>query len=339
METDPSKSPGHYIHRINYNRRERMVGVFVFFALVLFAALIIISGNSQHLFEKRVTFYIDVNSGEGINEGSTVRLLGAEVGEVSDLSLAHGRKIHVALEIYQGDQALIRSDAKVVINRLVTIGNASIEIEPGSINAPMLSDGSTIPVEETPSLNELVLNIARLFQSLDTDLLTQLDTMLPKLEKTVDNAQKIIAQIASGQGTLGAAVFDTSVEQEMRQVVESGAQILSEAEGIVSIASQRLVELKPVISGTAHVINDLQGTTQNLPEIIADLKKTITLTHTALNLLNEELHHLPGTVFEARRTLNRADSLLEGAQDQWPLSTLVQEPSFSPLIPVQPTYE
>ncbi len=339
MKTDPNKTTGHYIHRINYNRRERMVGVFVFFALLLFAALLVISGNSQHLFEKRITFYIDVNSSEGINEGSIIRLLGAEVGEVSDLSLAHGRKIHVALEIYQGDHALIRSDAKVIINRLIALGNASIEIEPGSINAPMLTDGSTIPVEETPSLNELVLNIARLFQSLDSDLLNQLDTMLPKLEKTIANAQNIIAQIASGKGTLGAAVFDLSVEQEMRQVVQSGAQILSEAEGIVSIASQRLVELKPVIRGTEHVINDLQGTTQSLPEIIADLKKTIALTHTALNLLNEELSHLPGTVFDTRRTLNRADSLLEGAQNQWPLSTLVEEPSFSPLIPAQPSHE
>ena len=339
MHRDSDNSTGHYIHRINYNRRERMVGVFVFFAVVIFAALIVISGNSRHMFDERVKFYMDVESSEGISQGSTIKLLGADVGEVSGMSLTHGHKIHVAIEIYEENHALLRSDAKVVINRLVGIGNALIEIEAGSINAPILPEGTTIPVEETPSINELVLGVARFFQTFDTDLLTQVGNLMPKLQALLENAEKILAQLASGQGTLGAAVFDLSVEQDMRQVVTSGAKILTEAQGIVSIASQRLVELEPVISGADNVLTDLQGTTQSLPGMIADLKKTLALTHTTLNLLNEELRHLPGTVLEARRTLNRADNLLEGAENLWPISTFTQQPNFTPLIPVHPAHE
>ena len=339
MNNDPVKSSGHYIHRIEYNRRERMVGLFVFSALLLFAALIVISAKSQHFFEQRATFFFDVQSSEGISQGSVVTFLGTEVGKVSDLSFTHGRKIHVAIEVYKGHHELIRSDAKVIVNRLVGIGNALIEIQAGSVDAPLLADGAKIPVEETPSLNDLVLGIARFFQSADTDLLSKFDAILPKLEQTIDNAQKIIAQIATGQGTLGAAVFDLKVEQDMRTIVQSGAEIIVEAGSILSVAEQRLVELEPVIAGAETVVHDVQGATQSLPEMVVEIKKTIALTKTALTLINEELRHLPGIGLDARRTLNRADNLLEGTQNIWPLSTVIQESDSKPLIPIHPVHE
>lgn len=340
MKTDPVKSTGHYIHRISYNRRERLVGLFVFSALVLFSALIVISGKSQHLFEKHVTFYIEVDSSEGISPGSVVKVLGAEVGTVSDLSLAQGRKIRVAIEVYEDQRALIRTDAKAIVNRLVSISNALIEIESESSIAPMLPDGATIPVEETPSLNDLLLGIASIIQSADNkDLLTKFEAILPKLEQTVENVDKIIAQIATGQGTLGAAVFDQGVEQEMRTVVTSGAEILSEAEGIVGVARQRLVDLEPILTDAAHVAHDMHGITQGLPDTVAELKKTIALTNIALSLINDELLHLPGAALDARRTLTRADRVLESAQNTWPLSANIQTPVSSQLIPPHPVHD
>ena len=340
MNTDPIKSTGHYIHRISYNHRERMVGLFVFSALVLFSALIVVSGKTQHLFEKRVTFYIEVDSSEGISHGSVVNVLGAEVGHVSDLSLMQGRKIRVAIEVYKNRHNLIRADAKAIVNRLASINNALIEIESDSLDAPVLPDGATIPVEETPSLNDLLLGIASIIQSADNnDLLSKFEAILPKLEQTVENADKIIAQIATGQGTLGAAVFDQKVEQDLRTVVKSGAEILTEAEGIISVAKQRLVEIEPVLLDAARVAHDMHGVTQSLPDMVAELKKTIVLTNKALTLLNDELLHLPGVALEARRTLTRADSLLESAQNTWPLSVNIQQPVSTQLIPPHPIHD
>ena len=313
MNTDPVKSTGHYIHRISYNHRERMVGLFVFSALVLFAALIVISGQSQHLFEKRVTFYIVVNSSEGISHGSIVKVLGAEVGTVSELSLAEGRKVRVAIEVYEGRRSLIRTDARAIVNRMVSITNALIEIESDSVDAPILPAGSTIPVEETPSLNDLLLGIANIVQSAENkDLLTKFEAILPELEQTVENAHKIIAQIATGHGTLGAAVFDHKVEQELKTVVSSGAGLLTEAEGIISIAKKRLVEVEPVLTDAAVVASNMRDLTKTLPEMVAELKKTITLANNALTLINDELRLMPGLALDARRTLYRAVRVLEG---------------------------
>lgn len=334
MSTDPAKNKGHYIHQITYNYRERLVGVFVFSAVVLFSALIVISGISQHLFEKRVTFYINVDSSEGINPGSVVKSLGTVVGEVSSLDLTRGRKVRVAFEVYEGQRTLIRAGAKAIVNRLASISDALIEIESDSIDAPMLEDGATIPVEETPSLNDLLLDLASIIQSADNNnLLTKFETILPKLELTIENAHKIIAQIATGHGTLGAAVFDEKVEKNLKTVVYSGAEILTEAEGIISVVKQRLDQLEPVLIDAKHVAHDMRGASKSVPDMVAELKEITTQVNTALTMINGELNDIPGFALETRRTLTKADLLLESALNTWPLSNNIQKPDAKQLIP------
>ncbi len=337
MNTDPAKKTGHYIHQITYNYRERVVGLFVFSAFVLFSGLIIFSGKSQHLFENRVTFYIDVNSSEGISHGSVVKTLGTEVGKVSDLNLTENRKIRVTIEVYEGRRALIREGAKAIVNRLVSINDALIEIESDSMNAPELHDGAIIPVEETPSLNDLLLGIASIIQAADNNhLLTKFENILPQLELTIENAHKIIAQIATGHGTLGAAVFDQKVEKNLKTVVKSGAEILTEAEGIVDVAKKRLIELEPVLNDVKSVTGDLRGVTHNLPGMAADLKEIIVQVKTAVALINAELIHMPGVSIEARRSLTKANRLLDSIQNTWPFSQDIHQPASTPLIPAHP---
>lgn len=340
MNTDPAKEKGHYIHRVTYNQRERIVGLFVFSALVLFLALIVISGQSQHLFEKRVTFYIDVNSSEGISEGSVVKSQGIEVGTVSALNVTDGRKVRITIDVYDGRREMIRSDSKAIVNRLANISNALIEIESQDGDGNELSDGAIIPVEETPSLNDLFLSLARIIQSTDNNkLLTQVEAILPKLEISIENVHKIISQIATGHGVLGAAIFDHKVEKELKTVVSSGSEILSEAEGIISLAKQRLEQLEPLITSFNELTQNVQGATQDLPAMVIELNKIIEQVNTALVLVNEELNNIPGATIEVRRAMNKADQLLDSVQNTWPLSNDIKKPLPSSLIPVHPGHD
>lgn len=342
MDTDPDpvKKRGHYIHRISYNRRERMVGLFVFSAFVLFLALLIISGQSQHLFEKRVTFYIDVNSSAGISEGSVVMSQGIEVGTVSALNITEGRKVRITIDVYDGRREMIRSDAKAIVNRLANISNALIEIESDSGDAGELPDEAIIPVEETPSLNDLLLSVARIIQSTDNNkLLAKVEAILPKLEISIENIHNIISQIATGHGVLGAAIFDYKVEKELKTVVTSGSEVLSEAEGIISIAKKRLVQLDPLLKDFNKIAHDVQGATQDLPAMVIELNHIINQANTALTLINEELDNLPGTTVEVRRAMTKVDRLLDSVQNTWPLSNDVKKTPHIPLIPVHPGHD
>ncbi|MCF6252795.1 MAG: MlaD family protein [Methylococcaceae bacterium] len=340
MNKDPETASGHYIHQVSYSYRERMVGFFVFSGLILLLLFIVISVKNQHLFERRVIFYIELDSSEGINQGSLVTVLGAEAGRVSGLSLAPNQKIRVAIEVYEGQHGLIRQGAKVIVNRLTNIGNALIEIRSDSIDAPMLADGTTLPVEETPSLNDLLLGLANIVRSADSNnLLSKFELILPKVEQTLENVHEIIAQIASGHGTLGAAVFDQQVEHELKIVVKSGAEILTEAEGIVSVAKQRLVEMGPVLTDVKYVTHDLRGATQSLPDMVLELNEIITQANIAMTLINQELGQIPGVAVDTRKTLSKANRLIDSVQNTWPLSNKIQQPAPKQLIPPHPFHD
>lgn len=340
MSVDSGKNTGHYIHKVTYNYRERVVGLFVFSAFILFSALIVISGKSQHLFEDRVIFYIDVESSEGISQGSVVKALGKEVGTVTVLQHQQENKIRLTIEVYEGQRNLIREGATATVNRLANISNALIEIDSDSMGASELPDGSVIPVVETPSLNDLLLGIANIIQSADNnELLGKFETMLPKVELTLSNVQKIITQIASGSGVLGAAVFDQKVEKELKSVVTSGSEILSEAEGIISVAKKRLIQLEPLLNDVHIVTRDIQGATHNLPAMVVELNKIIEQANIALTLVNGELRNIPGTTVEVRRAVSKADQLLDSVQSTWPLSNDIEQINHNQLIPVHPSYE
>jgi len=340
MNTSLQSGPEQYAQHISYKHRERMVGLFVFSGFLLFLLFILISVNNQHLFEQRVKFYIEVNSSEGISPGNVVTALGTEVGVVSNLNLVQEHKIRVTIEVYEGQRQFIRTGAKAVVNRLTNIGNALIEIQSASIDAPVLAAGSLIAVEETPSLNDLLLGLANLVQSADNNnLLSKFELMLPKLGKTLENVHEIITQIASGHGVLGAAIFDQQVEKDLKVVVKSGAEILSEAEGIITIAKDRLLQLEPVLHDAKYMTHDLRGTTENLPAMISELNEIVAQVKIALTLLNGELKNLPGVALDARTTLNKTNRLLDSVQNTWPLSNDPSTGKAKQLLAPHPSYE
>lgn len=331
---------GHYIHQMSYSHRERLVGLFVFSTFIISLIFILISVKNEHLFEKKTIFYINVESSEGISQGTVVKLLGTEVGRVSNLSRSLEGKIQVTIEVYETQRKLIRVGAKTIVNRLATIGSALIEIKSDSMEAPILPEGSTIPVDETASLNDLLLSIANIIQATDSQkLLSRVDTLLPKLEQTLENVRIIIEQIATGEGTIGAAVFDKEVEQDLRVVVKSGAKVLNEAEGIMTLVKQRLIQLDPLLKDTNLMVNDMHGVSQNLPALVKELHDIVVQTNTALRLVNAELNEASGVSTDVKRTLSKTNRLLDSVQNTWPLSDNVQKAGQPLLIPPHSNHE
>ena len=339
MNTHKNKDE-HYIHQTNYTQRERMVGLFIFFSFILFLFFIIISVTNEHLFEKRVTFYIHVNNSEGISQGATVKALGMKIGNVSSLNHSPEGKIKITLDVYEKQRALIKVGAKAVVNRLTSIGNASIEIQSDSGESPMLAIGSTIPVHKTASLNDLIFSIANIIQATNSKkLLGKVDTMLPKLEETMSNLHIIVEQISSGHGMVGAAVFDKGMEKDLKVAVKSGTHILIQSQKTLTVATQRLVELEallkntnqrvvqldPLLKNTNGLVKDMQGISKNLPEVVKELRQIITQTNIALTLLNKELKDIPGVTTDVKRTLSKTNRLLDSVQNTWPLSDNIQK--------------
>lgn len=334
------KNDNHYIHHVSYSYRERIIGIFLFLGLILFLFFIVLSVKNEHLFEKQARYYINVDSSEGISRGDIVKALGIEIGRVSDLNLSKEGKIKVAIEVYEKRQSLVRVGARAKINRLTNIGNALIEITFDSVDAAILPANSTIPIDETASLNDLLLSMANLIQRADKEnLLSRIDTMLPKLEYSLKNMHLIIEQVASGRGTLGAAIFDENVEDDLRIVVESGADILSESQSVINIVKQGLIQIEPVLKETRFMIKDVRKVSQSLPKLVKELREMVAQTNTALIMVNNELNQISGVSIDVKRTLSKTNRLLDSVQNTWPLSNNVQKTNQPLLIPVHSNHE
>ena len=186
----------------------------------------------------------------------------------------------------------------------------------------------------------MLLGVANLIHSVNNkNLFEKVEGILPKVEETLGNIHEIITQIATGHGVLGAAIFDQGVEKELKVVVKSGAKILSEAEGIISVVKKRLIEIEPILADAKHVTHDIRGASKNLPEMVEELKQAISLTRTALTLINEELQQIPGVGLDAKRTLTKTEGLVDSAQSTWPLSSTIQKPVSKQLIPPHSIYD
>ena len=48
---------------------------------------------------------------------------------------------------------------------------------------------------------------------------------------------------------------------------------------------------------------------------------------------------MPGVALDARRALDRTDQSLKNVQQTWPLSTKIQEPASSQVIPPHPVHD
>jgi ABC-type transporter Mla subunit MlaD len=119
--------------------------------------------------------------------------------------------------------------------------------------------------------------------------------------------------------------------------VKSGAEILSAAEGIISVVKQRLVQLEPILTDAQSMTHNLRGASKNLPEIVNELQVIIDQVKTALSLINGELHEIPGVAIDAKRALSKTDQLLDSVQDIWPLSS--NKPMAKQLIEPHSNYD
>src|SRR5207249_10797291 len=125
------------------SRTERVVGVFVVVALLL-----LVAGFGYYLYRTaerrgwrvpRCPFYTYVQSGEGLNVGDPVVLMGFNVGEITVITAqppGSWYKVYVGFDIKQPYYGYIWSDSKAKIAASGLLGSRRSEVTPGTAGTP-----------------------------------------------------------------------------------------------------------------------------------------------------------------------------------------------------------
>lgn len=142
--------------------------------LVLLVLSVVVAGYILHMERLRFPFvqssptkmYAELPTGQAFTpgQGQSVRVSGVQIGEIGGVQLQNGRA-RIEMNIDQKYIHLIRTDATALARPRTGLQDLFLELNPGTLHAPVAQPGWTIPVSNT--LPEV--NLDEILASLDGD--------------------------------------------------------------------------------------------------------------------------------------------------------------------------
>lgn len=333
-----AKQRVHYVHKMSYSAQERLVGLFVLGALALVIALVFINGKTASLFKDKVYYSAYLKNADGVNNDTRVRVSGIVVGSVDSVDITDDNRILMNFYVLDRYQYLIREDSRAALVKLSVVGASTLDIKSGSIDEPVMMPGSFIDVDEPLSVDELLTEITPVIENvrISIDALAKIVTEIDSksvgvasqdLTQTLANLRKVSDQIASGKGLVGQTVFDRDFEAQTLASIEALNRTLAATE-------QRMSQLGPIMDNTKVVTDEARVLSKELPQLTEETQRLVAQMNIALSTVNVELQQFPDLITRMKLLMEESERVLSGAQRIWPLSSAVEVPTESTVVPI-----
>lgn len=179
------------------------LGIFITAGSVLLLVAIYFIGARQHMFDRTIMVTGVFKDASGLMVGNNVRFLGINIGTIEGISIMTDSTVQVNMQIEEGIQKFIKTDSKAIISSEGLMGNKAISLTPGD-SRTVIKDGD----------------------SLATIKPADMDMIMAKLNKTVDNASVITGDMAvitnnirNGKGSVGKLFSDTVFAENLDQTL------------------------------------------------------------------------------------------------------------------------
>ena len=258
------------------SKTEWKVGLFIAISLVVAVALVLNFAKGISPLTKTYSLNLTTKNVDGIVRNAVVMMAGVPIGNVSKIKL-NTDKSEVIITILIEEEFKIREGSKFHIETAGFLGDKYIGIIPTrNQDAPMLTDGATVPCEESfdlmrvarstsgvvDQLNTATTQITNIIERIDSKLLdektlTDLAAGLRNLRDISENASKTIASV-----DLLITTNTPPIQQAIGNVVDFSKE-LKTAGG----------ELRSIIDTNRAVVNEsmanIKNTTESLNKLIA----------------------------------------------------------------------
>jgi phospholipid/cholesterol/gamma-HCH transport system substrate-binding protein len=180
--------------------------------------------------------------------GNNVRFSGITVGTVDNITIINDSTVQVDLMIKKTVQQFIKADSKAGIGSEGIIGDRVLIITQGSNDAAIAKDGQKIMSKEPVETDDIIVS---------------LQTTAVNAEVITLELAEIMTNINNGQGTLGRLIQDSTVAENINQIIEN-----------FKTSSEGLDET-------------IEVTKENVFAFMKSLQKTVAKTEVASNELGE----------------------------------------------------
>lgn len=211
---------------------ELTVGGIVILAFVCLTVFILSVGDVAILEQGSPMKFI-FNFGSGVKKAAPVRIAGVEAGIVKDVSLffdEEAQQIKVAIDVLVDPKVKIPTDSTVMINYLGLLGEKYIEIIPGSNQKEFFKPNDVIVGRDPIIQEQISQSIMRVSKKVEngidglntviTDPGAQdgLKTALVRLGTVSSRVDDILAQVQSGEGTVGRLFYDNKLYDDLQEL-------------------------------------------------------------------------------------------------------------------------
>ena len=138
---------------------ETTVGIFVVVCLLAVAYLTFKIGDVSFLGDRSYSLFAKFTSVSGLKVGSSVEMVGLEIGRVAGFSMDQNDQVAV-VELRVGNEYKVYDDAIATIKSNGLLGDKFVNIEPGGGGDPLKPDGIISETEPPVDFLELISKYA-----------------------------------------------------------------------------------------------------------------------------------------------------------------------------------
>jgi len=181
---------------------ELKVGIIGVAAVGLTIAMVFAVGGASGFWWQRYPLRIKFANVEGLKPGAVVRLSGKDVGVVKTVEFA-GSDIDVGLELLKEVRPLITTESTADIGSLGLLGEPIVSVTASQRGTP-LNDNDYIKATVAGG---------------------SIESLTATASTSLEQIDKLLADVRAGRGTLGKLVIDDALYTELQSFVSSAAQV------------------------------------------------------------------------------------------------------------------
>jgi phospholipid/cholesterol/gamma-HCH transport system substrate-binding protein len=262
----------------------------------------------------------------GLDDESAVRIAGVRKGHVTDIKVLPDGRAEVTLQV--DDDVPLHTNAQAKVANLGLLGEKYIELDPGTPNAPVLSDNTTVMLPGTQpatfdDVTDQVAAIAADVKAITTSMRAVMGgpTGQQRLEEIVDNVRGITADvrllISANRQNVDATLLNTrEITAQLRTEIPRLAATLDRvANQIGGTVGENRPDVREVVQNLRGLSADLRVTADNLNAITGQVKSgegtmgKLFYSDEAHDRLTSALSSVEGGVKSLQETLGRANRI------------------------------
>jgi phospholipid/cholesterol/gamma-HCH transport system substrate-binding protein len=301
--------------------RYTLVGTLVLAVIALMTVAIVwLAGAADRIAYQTYTLYFKQQSLDGLAVGSPVKMRGIKVGIVDGYRFAKGGDEAVSVTARIGEGVPIHVGAEAYIKRNLVTGIASVEINNGPGDSPLLKEvpeGERYPIiaEGRSDIDRVATAVSRLAVN-GAQVLEKVNTLLSDdnqraIRQTLANLNELSAHLAANKEGLDAAVQGIrDASDEFRFAGASISQAATRAEGSILSVSQNA---DATLKEAAAAIVSLQRDASLISEQIQQLTEAGTLQ---LTNVSRDVRTSVDVVTTTGQRLSNPSTILFGPSQQ-----------------------